>query len=137
MEDIHVPRSILLMRTMTWVEFWPNESFMWLLMTLLKNLLQGSSPGSKFCIDWNQEQKMYAEVAAAICEERVIWREDDVPVIRKSIIESLNSNSIGMESRIPILLEWNISRKYEQYLIMGDHISSFSNSFILHDLQKL
>ncbi|KAI3525315.1 hypothetical protein L1887_04012 [Cichorium endivia] len=29
-----------------------------------------------------QEHKMYAEVAAAICEERVIWREDGVPIIR-------------------------------------------------------
>lgn len=29
-----------------------------------------------------QEHKMYAEVAAAVCEERVIWREDGVPIIR-------------------------------------------------------
>ncbi|GJU93197.1 phosphoribosylglycinamide formyltransferase, chloroplastic [Tanacetum coccineum] len=29
-----------------------------------------------------QEHKMYAEVAAAICEERVIWREDGVPIIK-------------------------------------------------------
>lgn len=29
-----------------------------------------------------QEHKMYAEVAAAICEERVIWREDGVPLIQ-------------------------------------------------------
>ncbi|KAI3712166.1 hypothetical protein L1987_70715 [Smallanthus sonchifolius] len=29
-----------------------------------------------------QEHKMYAEVAAAVCEERVIWREDGVPVIQ-------------------------------------------------------
>ncbi|KAI3716149.1 hypothetical protein L6452_23275 [Arctium lappa] len=29
-----------------------------------------------------QEHKMYAEVAAAICDERVIWREDGVPLIQ-------------------------------------------------------
>ncbi|KAK1414408.1 hypothetical protein QVD17_30152 [Tagetes erecta] len=29
-----------------------------------------------------QEHKMYAEVAAAICEERVFWREDGVPIIQ-------------------------------------------------------
>ncbi|KAK9060410.1 hypothetical protein SSX86_021114 [Deinandra increscens subsp. villosa] len=29
-----------------------------------------------------QEHKMYAEVAAAVCEERVIWREDGVPIIQ-------------------------------------------------------
>ncbi|XP_071731867.1 phosphoribosylglycinamide formyltransferase, chloroplastic-like [Rutidosis leptorrhynchoides] len=29
-----------------------------------------------------QEHKMYAEVAAAVCEDRVIWREDGVPIIR-------------------------------------------------------
>ncbi|XP_023729397.1 phosphoribosylglycinamide formyltransferase, chloroplastic isoform X2 [Lactuca sativa] len=30
----------------------------------------------------SQEHKMYVEVAAAICEERVIWREDGVPIIK-------------------------------------------------------
>ncbi|KAF5778371.1 putative phosphoribosylglycinamide formyltransferase 1 [Helianthus annuus] len=29
-----------------------------------------------------QEHKMYAEVAAAVCDERVIWREDGVPIIQ-------------------------------------------------------
>ncbi|KAL8242565.1 hypothetical protein R6Q59_012867 [Mikania micrantha] len=29
-----------------------------------------------------QEHKMYAEVVAAVCEERVIWREDGVPIIQ-------------------------------------------------------
>nr|GEV46456.1 phosphoribosylglycinamide formyltransferase, chloroplastic-like [Tanacetum cinerariifolium] len=29
-----------------------------------------------------QEYIMYAEVAAAICEERAIWREDGVPIIK-------------------------------------------------------
>ncbi|KAI3815107.1 hypothetical protein L1987_14763 [Smallanthus sonchifolius] len=29
-----------------------------------------------------QEHKLYAEVAAAVCEELVIWREDGVPIIQ-------------------------------------------------------
>nr|KAJ0190492.1 hypothetical protein LSAT_V11C800438350 [Lactuca sativa] len=29
-----------------------------------------------------QEHKIYDELAIAICEERVIWREDGVPIIR-------------------------------------------------------
>lgn len=29
-----------------------------------------------------QEHKMYAEVAAAVCDERVVWREDGVPIIQ-------------------------------------------------------
>ncbi|KAD2394412.1 hypothetical protein E3N88_41389 [Mikania micrantha] len=29
-----------------------------------------------------QEHKLYAEVVAAVCEERVIWREDGVPIIQ-------------------------------------------------------
>ncbi|XP_076886703.1 phosphoribosylglycinamide formyltransferase, chloroplastic-like [Bidens hawaiensis] len=29
-----------------------------------------------------QEHKMYSEVAAAVCDERVVWREDGVPIIQ-------------------------------------------------------
>nr|KAJ0185501.1 hypothetical protein LSAT_V11C900498170 [Lactuca sativa] len=66
--------------------------------------------------------RVIRQVAAIICEERVIWREDDVPIIRNSVIESLNSNSIGIESRIPILLEWNMyifSLSYACSTILG------------------
>ncbi|KAL7088572.1 hypothetical protein ACP275_13G135700 [Erythranthe tilingii] len=30
----------------------------------------------------HEEHKLYVEVSAALCEERVIWREDGVPIIR-------------------------------------------------------
>lgn len=29
-----------------------------------------------------QEHKLYVEVAAALCEERIVWREDGVPLIQ-------------------------------------------------------
>ncbi|KAJ8526250.1 hypothetical protein K7X08_028727 [Anisodus acutangulus] len=30
----------------------------------------------------HEEHKLYVEVAAALCEERIVWREDGVPLIR-------------------------------------------------------
>lgn len=30
----------------------------------------------------NEEHKLYVQVAAALCEERIIWREDGVPLIK-------------------------------------------------------
>lgn len=29
-----------------------------------------------------QEHKLYVEVAAALCEERIVWRDDGVPLIQ-------------------------------------------------------
>jgi phosphoribosylglycinamide formyltransferase len=31
-----------------------------------------------------QEHKMYTEAVSALCEDRIFWREDGVPLIRKS-----------------------------------------------------
>lgn len=32
----------------------------------------------------NEEHKLYPEVVAALCEDRIFWREDNVPLIRRS-----------------------------------------------------
>lgn len=32
-----------------------------------------------------QEHQLYVEVAEALCEERIIWREDGVPLIRNKV----------------------------------------------------